>query len=380
MIICSNCGAANDEREGRICRKCGALLPIGNRPPRMRFSFNSTQQKQKEKNIEPNIENIPQEITHKPVNPTMSEINLFVPKKSQNDPNNDLDLQSIPVPGNIDENNISLQTHQRPQYNTIPKDNLAEIPMELNEIPKSELPEVEPPPFRSPIISNRHIRSPQLRSQNLQRIPGQIHNNKNVKPPQSIQHRQQIKVSETNKAENRKIINGNIQKRLEDEMSGILAELSRKIAPIKKEPASKKKQIKEVETEELPPSSMNEILNGLLVLDSKIQAAALIQNDGTILASAMANNITDGLFSTIARTLSIIGTDIVNGLNAGDLKSISIRGTEGLLNLAPIRFNLPYVKDIILIMFSEAKVRSGIINIAASFVKKKIKKYIGIKE
>ncbi|MHA1336753.1 MAG: hypothetical protein ACTSPW_13590 [Promethearchaeota archaeon] len=115
-------------------------------------------------------------------------------------------------------------------------------------------------------------------------------------------------------------------------------------------------------------------------MDSKIQAAALIQNDGTILASAMANNITDGLFSTIARTLSIIGTDIVNGLNAGDLKSISIRGTEGLLNLAPIRFNLPYVKDIILIMFSEAKVRSGIINIAASFVKKKIKKYIGIKE
>ncbi|MHA1497150.1 MAG: hypothetical protein ACTSRT_06335, partial [Promethearchaeota archaeon] len=37
MIICSNCGATNNEAKGHICRKCGALLPVSTKPPRVRI-------------------------------------------------------------------------------------------------------------------------------------------------------------------------------------------------------------------------------------------------------------------------------------------------------------------------------------------------------
>ena len=42
MIICSNCGTTNNETDGRICRKCGALLPSSNKPPRMKISSKKT--------------------------------------------------------------------------------------------------------------------------------------------------------------------------------------------------------------------------------------------------------------------------------------------------------------------------------------------------
>ncbi|MFX1589440.1 MAG: zinc ribbon domain-containing protein, partial [Promethearchaeota archaeon] len=35
MIICSNCGTTNSSEE-RICRTCGALLPVSNKSPRIK--------------------------------------------------------------------------------------------------------------------------------------------------------------------------------------------------------------------------------------------------------------------------------------------------------------------------------------------------------
>ena len=76
----------------------------------------------------------------------------------------------------------------------------------------------------------------------------------------------------------------------------------------------------------------------------------------------------------------MISQDIIEWLNAGVLKSISLKGTEGILDLAPIDKKSPNVKDMILIIFSTPKVKSGIINIASNLVKKQIKDYLGIKD
>ena len=46
MIICSNCGTTNNEQSGRICRKCGALLPIANKPPRIKISQKKAEKQQ----------------------------------------------------------------------------------------------------------------------------------------------------------------------------------------------------------------------------------------------------------------------------------------------------------------------------------------------
>ena len=169
------------------------------------------------------------------------------------------------------------------------------------------------------------------------------------------------------------------QKQLEMDMSDVLAVLSKKLS-ISREEISKPKPSKTQEAEkEIVPASMNEILTQLLNLDKFIEASALIKTDGTILASALSNRISDSLFLTIGQNLSMIGTDIIGGLSAGKLSSISIRGTEGVFDLAPIDRKIPELSDMILMIFSHPRVKPGIISFAVNIVKKQIKDYLGIK-
>jgi len=181
-------------------------------------------------------------------------------------------------------------------------------------------------------------------------------------------------ISETQKAESTLMK----QKQLEKDMTEVLGFLSKKITVKKLDtPKSKAKKEKLVEVK-IPPSSMNEILNQLLTLDLHIEASAIIKGDGTILASALSNRISDTLFATIGQTLNQIGADIINGLSAGSLKSISVRGTEGLLDLAPIESQ--NIKDMILVIYSHQKAKSGIINFATNIVRKQLIEYLGIKK
>lgn len=76
----------------------------------------------------------------------------------------------------------------------------------------------------------------------------------------------------------------------------------------------------------------------------------------------------------------MIGADIIHGLSAGALKSISVKGSEGILDLAPIDTESPNLKDMILILFSHPKVKSGIISIAINVIKKQIKYYMGLEQ
>ncbi|KKM24343.1 hypothetical protein LCGC14_1606020, partial [marine sediment metagenome] len=49
MIICGVCGAINNEASEHICRKCGALLPISSRSPRVRVPKVKKEKKKKKK-------------------------------------------------------------------------------------------------------------------------------------------------------------------------------------------------------------------------------------------------------------------------------------------------------------------------------------------
>ncbi len=168
------------------------------------------------------------------------------------------------------------------------------------------------------------------------------------------------------------------QKKLEKDMTEVLSFLSKKIS-VKKLDVPKPVAKKEPE-KKIPPTSMNEILKELVNLDSNIEASAILKTDGKILASAISTRISDSLFATIAMNLSMIGTDIIEGLSAGTLKSISIQGSNGVLILAPIDKKNPSLKDMILILFSDPKIKSGIISFAVHIVKKQVKEYLGLEK
>ena len=112
-------------------------------------------------------------------------------------------------------------------------------------------------------------------------------------------------------------------------------------------------------------------MKNLLTIDNYIEAAAILKIDGTILAAALSSRISDSLFATIGQNLSMIGADIIQGLSAGDLQSISIRGSQGVLDLAPFNKN-SIAREMILIILSHPKVKSGVISFAVKNLEKQI--------
>ena len=367
MIICSNCGATNSESDGRICRKCGALLPIGNRPPRIRVAFNKKEEKKTKP--QPQVPAQPQSNNRPAPNP---EVQFFSPQ--------DNNLQEIPKAQALEPPQVKTISQPAQNIQQASQSGLSSRSTNLNEIPKSGLQEITPAPFRSTIIPQGGVKSPQVGARQLDSIPGTSSHQATVPKPQPVRRAagsqantrlqpQRPQVSETSLV---------AHKRLEEEMTGILSELSNQFYIPETEPPKKTISVSKPKEEKLVPASMVDILKELLTIDNRIEAIALIQNDGTILSSILSSNVTDGLFSTIGRTLSIIGTDIINGLNAGELRSISIRGSNGLLNLAPINMDSPQVKSMFLIMFSNKRVKSGVITIASNKVKRLIKQYLGL--
>jgi predicted regulator of Ras-like GTPase activity (Roadblock/LC7/MglB family) len=167
------------------------------------------------------------------------------------------------------------------------------------------------------------------------------------------------------------------RQRLEEDMSEMLRVLSKKLK-IPKEMKPKSKSIKGKKSKQkIPPANINEILKQLLNLDLHIEASAILKGD-KILASAISSRLSETLLTTIGQNLTMIGSDIIEGLSGGKLKLISLKGTEGILDLAPIDLENPTMKDMILILFSHPKVKSGIINFAVNIVRKQIKEFLGI--
>ncbi len=339
MIICSNCGATNSETDGRICRKCGALLPISNRPSRLRMSIGSVN---KEDFKEPETESEP---TAKSKSQETPSIGFFSPQQ----------LQQIPKSQPIEEQSPVKKKKKKGQKKEILK-------------------EITPAPFRGSIIADRNVYGPSARSQERPQ-PRSL-------PQQKIDPIPKQELSQIPSAAPPTFGEStvSVRQRLEEDMASVVSTLSKtlKIPEVEKP----KEAVPKTETseEKIAPSSMNDILKQLLNIDQRIEASAIIKTDGTILASAISSRISDSLFATIGQNLSMIGNDIIESLNSGELRTISIRGSAGVLDLAPIDKKHRMIKDMILMIFSHPKVKSGVINIAANLVKKQIKDYLGIQE
>ncbi|MFX1355869.1 MAG: roadblock/LC7 domain-containing protein [Promethearchaeota archaeon] len=322
MIICSNCGATNNEAETHICRKCGALLPISSKPPRIRLT---TPKKSTGKS--------------KPKKVILQEEETI---------SNKLNLQEIPKGVIQTDNELKSEPLNDANFKLDQKD----IDNEYDEYKEEKeiLQEIAPKPFRGSIISSKSV------------------NQSSIK---------QSKKAELTTKDSSVEISLLKQKQLEEDMSKVLKFLSNKIT-VKKLPSEEKKEIKKKTEPTISPASLSEILKELLKLDLHIEASAIIKNDGTILASAISSRISDSLFATIGQNLLMIGKDIIEGLTAGKLMNISVRGTNGVLDLAPIDIESTLGKDMLLIILSNPRVKSGIINFAANIVRKQVKEYLGI--
>ena len=335
MIICSNCGATNNEAKGHICRKCGALLPVITKPPRVKIETKK-QPAKKVKQTSSKPQGKPQEQSIKQ------------PKS--------LELQEIPkvkaLPS-IEEKGIenTKETESEDYFDDFKEED------EEEEVERGTLQEITPGPFKGSIIAQKNVYGSFITRKENSTI---------AKP--SIETTKLDEVAPSNDSLIR-------QKQLEQDMSKVLKFLSEKITvnglPSDKE--EKKGEVKK-EKESIPPASMNEILRNLLKIDLNIEASAIIKSEGTILASAISSRISDTLFGVIGQNLSMIGNDIIGGLNAGKLLNISVRGSEGVLDLAPIS------QDMLLILFSNPRIKSGIIYFAASIVKKQVKQYLGLND
>ena len=371
VIICSNCGATNSDDNGRFCRKCGALLPVSTRPPRIRIKSKESKKIEK-KVISPSINTSQTKTTKiKEIGKTsylIPEAQFFSVRKKNIQQPNQLDLNEIPVKQVKTAKSKKLSINSKVINKNLKKIDLTEIlngkSKKLSKEDSRSLEEITPKPFRGSIIASREVYG-------------------------TIKHKSEDKIQEgqlspVTKADST-LVSSKIddvlhrRKRLEEDMTNILGFLSKKLQ-VPKTDKPKAKPAEEKLTEKIPPANINEILERLLKLDLHIEASAIIKKEGTILASAVSNRISNSLFATIGMNLSMIGKDIIDGLNAGKLKSISIRGTDGVLDLAPVDTEDPNMKGMILIIFSHPKIKSGIISMAVSIIRKQIIDFLKLKK
>jgi predicted regulator of Ras-like GTPase activity (Roadblock/LC7/MglB family) len=384
MIICSNCGSINSESEGKFCRKCGALLPVSSKPPKMRVPFGKKEKKKEKESIKE------KEVARKAVQE--KERN----KESSNSNSNkqqtkDFDLQEIPSEEEIfftsqesnarKEKETSKEKEQKVNIGTFE---------DINESRGNNfLQEITPKAFSGSIIREKDVYGTRKARQKLEEkekerekeITQQVRG-----IPEAIERRDQKRADtqEVKKSEGGPLPSYEKRHKLEKDMRDVLQFISKKFQTktVSKEKAVKNEaEILQKKTKtKIAPSSMNEILKELLKIDTMIEASAIIKEDGTILASALSERISDTLFVTIGQNLSMIGTDIIEGLSAGILRSISVRGTKGVIDLAPIDKSIPSIKDMLLIIFSNPKVKNGVINLSVNLVRRQIKNYLGIEK
>ncbi len=344
MIICSNCGTTNNELVGNVCRTCGALLPRTRKPSRTKIT------PKKKEILESQGEKTKKKTKKKPQKKKPAI------KKEPTKPKN-LDLHEIPKVKALNNDLVEISEELIEEEEVLEDDyneNLNDVEDETD-----FLQEIAPQPFRGSIIADKGVY-------------GQPKPKRNVSGSKSKKGIKKAVASENIESTLLK------QKQLEEDMTKVLSFLSKKITVKPLKPVKKGVESSAEPKESIPPSSMNDILKDLLKLDLHIEASAIINQDGTILASALSSRISDSLFATIAANLSMMGIDIIEGLSAGTLLNMSIRGTEGVLDLAPIDFkNLPG-NEMILIIFSHPGIKSGIIHFAVSIVKKRVKQYLGL--
>ncbi|MFX0002284.1 MAG: hypothetical protein ACFE9C_02685 [Candidatus Hodarchaeota archaeon] len=354
MIICQNCGTTNNEATTSTCRTCGALLPVSSKSSRSKRIKTEKKKKEKQK---------------------LNESTSIESGKLEDIGEKKLELQEIPKEDELKSKKVDLQKIPESSTEEYEGDMLPEE--KVSETTKSNvLQEIPAQPFRGGIMDSRKGFQPPPYPMNaisdaFIELKSSVVGEQKEKQPVPL-----TPISSETTLSNAAALK---QKQLEKDMTKVLSFLSKKIS-VKKLDVPESKTLEEVkQKEEIPPSSMNEILKRLITLDLNIEASAIIKTDGTILASAISSRISDSLFATIAMNLSMMSSDIIEGLDAGKLKFISVRGSKGVLDLAPIDNEDERVKDMILVILSHPKTKSGIISFAINIVKKQLNEYLGLK-
>ncbi|MHA1843418.1 MAG: hypothetical protein ACTSWE_04040 [Promethearchaeota archaeon] len=403
MRICPNCGATNSEMNGNICRKCGALLPVSFQPPRMKISFEKKKEpsslvEENNSNEQGNSQNLSLK-----TQPLPGELKFFTrtPKSTATAKRDALDLSPIPLKS---ENNINETEvfKEETSNESVPTEEW--IPTPEEEVPrdKNYLKEVAPPPFEGSLIIKKGIFRPPATKikkeegsklkRDLPKIAKEINNHEKPLEKSSSQKSSEdfpkILASDMKASASEETLIESVEppspsvKSSEDlikDMRSLLSNLSKKLNLPEDRQKKEVRERKKVAAEKIIlPQNLNEILQKLLSLDLHIEAAAIINIDGTILASAISSMISDELFITIGKNLTDISNDIINWLKAGPLEMVSIKGKQGILDVAPLEENMPELQDLILIIFSHPKAKRGVINLAISIVKKQIFEYLGI--
>lgn len=348
MKICSQCGTTNSESD-KICKKCGQPLTftmghiasisrkrtINPKPSKSHKDRDTTKKNRNNISIsEQNLNPIPISPIQK--NPPRSQ--QFEKSYSQQSNNQkDFPLKSIP-PSN-DQNYVIPNPIQR-MNPMIPRNNHYHTSTSQNNSPSPES-EFDP-----------RLKSPKKHIQKFQE-------------QNSIKRQHIISEHEHQKSLTKSLDHDKFKMA----MAEAVQSLKRNLDPmVKKSPNIKKKLSKE-ETEirkELVPRSLNEILISLSEIDLNIEASALVNIDGSILASATSKRITESLISTIGNTFGTISQDIISSLGSGNLQFASLQGSQGFLFMALV------MKNVFLILLTSTDSKSGVINIAKVRVKKQL--------
>ena len=83
---------------------------------------------------------------------------------------------------------------------------------------------------------------------------------------------------------------------------------------------------------------LNRILRALLSGTPEIEAAAIISEDGLVIASALPQHIEEGRVAGMSATILSLGTRAANELGRGGLEQVLIRGAKGyvvMVNASP---------------------------------------------
>lgn len=308
MIICPNCGFTNDN-QSQYCRKCGTAISNVFSPPKVKIPFFNSANEEiigDKQEVRNDLKPIQRDTK---VPPKQKEQETTWTPDVSIDNKHDFNLRKIPKVSEIDE------------------------PTTRKGRPASILQEIPPQPF------------------SLQSIP--LTNSK--KQSSQVQNIQPAKREE-------------ISSSMTNAMQALTKNLTTKKKPMRTSQESLETQ-PDTKYEEIISNNLDEILRNISRLDKNIEASAIINPDGVILSSALSGRVNDSLFVSIGKTLSVIGNDIVNALNTGALKSVTINGTHGKFSLAPI------VSDVLLLILTGPRGKAGIIHLAVSLFKKQFKSY-----
>ena len=358
MRICTNCGTTNSDSSS-VCKRCGSPIKSVNSVV-VRTNYR--------KNVAPTV-NPNQRDDFNPVqdveNPIEIQRKVF---PAENAPSKSIK----PNISNLEYKFHSSPFSQNTTQDTLPLKSIPPTPAENLVIPKPIIPREHKTQSISSLTnaSSVLLSENSIQNEDLQEIPQQFSSQQaytisrvSVPPKGSNSDTDQSFITNPLMT----ISSQSIQsQQIEQEMTSIMSVFKEVSIPKLPSQSAISPSPSDVKHDHSIPNSLDDILTNLSQLDLNIEASALVNLDGKIVASAISERFDKFLISTITNTLGTISQDVISSLESGDLKFISIFATKGILFLAPI------MKNVFLVLYTSSDAKIGLISLARMIVKKKI--------